>query len=114
VPFTPTPQLLCVQIEKEVKNAIKSNIRQWRSKRVRSVTTFHTDACGIVADHLHLLEEWKMTGDISVIPSGPPPASSRAGSGGNKLDLVGRMSTVRFTSDGVPEHIMSLLKNEIK
>jgi hypothetical protein len=114
VPFTPTSQLLCVQIEKEIKSAIKSNFRQWRSKRVRSVTTFHTDACGIITDHLHLLEEWKMTADISAIPSSPPPASSRTGKGGEKLGQLGRMSTVRFTSDGVPEHIMSLLKNEVK
>lgn len=115
VTFTPTPQLLCVQIEKEVRSAIKSNFRKWRSKRVRSVTTFHPDACGIVTDHLHLLEEWKTTGDISVIPSGPPPASSRSGSGGNSvLRDFERLSTVRFSSDGVPEHIMSVLKNEVK
>jgi hypothetical protein len=45
--------------------ALKDNMRRWRSKRHRSTTTFHPDASSIMHDLLPLLEEWKRTGGTS-------------------------------------------------
>ncbi|CAM9315544.1 unnamed protein product [Ectocarpus fasciculatus] len=43
VQYIPTPQPACVQIEREVKGAIKTKFRRWRSKRARSTTLFHPE-----------------------------------------------------------------------
>jgi hypothetical protein len=51
-----------VEIENNVKEAIRVNYRRWRSKRLRSATTFHPDACAVVTETLARLEEWKRYG----------------------------------------------------
>jgi hypothetical protein len=41
VQHAPTSQAACTQIEREIKGAIKTKFRRWRSKRTRSAALFH-------------------------------------------------------------------------
>ena len=50
-------------------------MRRWRSKRFKSTTTFHPDACSAMADLLPLLEAWKKSGEL------PVTSSSQSGEG---------------------------------
>ena len=61
----------CLEVEKTVLHAIKDSMRRWRSRRHRSTTTFHPDACVAMNDLLPLLEEWKRTGDLPRSPNVP-------------------------------------------
>ena len=63
VTFTTTSLAQCLEVEKTFRDAIKSSLRKWRSKRTKAVTTFHPDACDIMTDMLIKLEQWKLTGD---------------------------------------------------
>jgi hypothetical protein len=53
-----------ISVEKLVRQAIKTNLRRWRSKRARSTTTLHPDASAIVHDFLPSVENWCRTGNI--------------------------------------------------
>ena len=57
-----TEKVSCLEVEKIVKNNIKSNFRKWRSRRPRSVTSFHPDACDVMTDSLQEMEDWKLGG----------------------------------------------------
>ena len=52
-------------------------MRRWRSKRHRSTTTFHPDACAALYDLLPLLEDWKRTGDLPTSPNVPNDLEDR-------------------------------------
>jgi hypothetical protein len=54
-----------IEVEKYVRQAIKTNIRRWRSKRHRSATSFHPDASSIMNDILPTLENWSKFGATS-------------------------------------------------
>ena len=112
VEYVPTSSMICVQVEKEVRGSIKSSFRKWRAKRSRSVTTFHPDACSIVSDHLHLLEEWKVTGDIANLEAEPGSGFSNKKPKG--ILTLSKSKSVRIGAHGIPEHILSLLQTEIK
>ena len=45
-------------------------MRRWRSKRLRSTTTFHPDASAAMSELLPTLEEWKRTGTLPGSSSG--------------------------------------------
>ena len=62
--YVETRASYCLEIERTVLQAIKDSMRRWRSKRHRSTTTFHPDACAAINDLLPLLEDWKRTGDL--------------------------------------------------
>ena len=65
VVYKPTLISYAVDVETEITNAIRSGLRRWRSKRLRSTTTFHPDGCSILRDLLPQLEDWKKSGYIS-------------------------------------------------
>jgi coiled-coil and C2 domain-containing protein 2A len=65
VVYKPTLISYAVDVETEITNAIRSGLRRWRSKRLRSTTTFHPDGCSILRDLLPKLEDWKKSGYIS-------------------------------------------------
>jgi hypothetical protein len=77
--YTPTTAAYCLEVERTAVQAIKDNLRRWRSKRLRSTTTFHPDACSALNDLLPMLEDWKRTG---VLPSSS--AADQAGSASGK------------------------------
>jgi hypothetical protein len=54
----------CLEVEDAIKNGIKLKMRQWRTRRKRSITTFHPDASSTVYDMLQLMENWKRNGTI--------------------------------------------------
>ena len=60
--YQPTEQVTCLEVEKVVKSSIKSHFRKWRSRRPRSVTSFHPDACDVMTDSLQDMEDWKIHG----------------------------------------------------
>ena len=62
VVYSSTEKITCLEVEKVVKSSIKTSFRKWRSRRPRSVTSFHPDACDIMTDSLEEMEEWKMNG----------------------------------------------------
>ena len=62
--YTVTTAAYCLEVEKAALEAIKDNMRRWRSKRHRSITTFHPDACAAMRELLPSLEEWKRTGTL--------------------------------------------------
>lgn len=64
VSYVETSNAYAVEIEQAVRAAIKNSMRRWRSKRVRSTTTFHPDASAIVQDMLPRLETWKRASDV--------------------------------------------------
>ena len=60
--YSPTNTLYCEEIEKAIHQALRNAFRRWRSKRHRSKTTFHPEACSIMLECLPQLEEWKKNG----------------------------------------------------
>lgn len=66
VEYIPTEKSYCEDIEKAIHQAIRNGIRRWRSKRQRSTTTFHPEACNVMLEMLPKLEEWKKHGDGGV------------------------------------------------
>lgn len=56
---------MCLEIEKILRDGIKNSLRKWRSKRAKSVTTFHPEASTIMTDMLSYFELWKMHGRIN-------------------------------------------------
>jgi len=61
--YKPTSVTFALDIETAVLGAIKNGMRRWRSKRHRSTTTFHPDACLVMQDLLPKLEKYKMRGN---------------------------------------------------
>jgi hypothetical protein len=66
VSYTNTSTAAAVEIENLVLSGIRSGIRRWRSKRSRTTTTYHPDACSIATDMLSTLEQWRKTGAVTV------------------------------------------------
>ena len=64
VNYVETSTGFAVEVEQALRAAIKNSMRRWRSKRVRSTTTFHPDASSIVQDMLPRLETWKRASDV--------------------------------------------------
>jgi coiled-coil and C2 domain-containing protein 2A len=64
VSYYPTDIQYCTEIEKSLHQRIRNDLRRWRSKRHRSTTTFHPEACNVLLELLPKLEEWKRTGTI--------------------------------------------------
>ena len=65
IEFFVTSSAYCLEIESTVKNAFKSNVRKWRSKRKRSITTFHPDASATMYDALQVMESWRRNGNVT-------------------------------------------------
>jgi hypothetical protein len=65
--YVPTSTAYCIEIETAIKNALKTNMRKWRSRRKRSITTFHPDASATIYDMLQYMENWKRTGITLVL-----------------------------------------------
>lgn len=82
IKYTETSEAHCLEVENLVRGAIKTRFRMWRSKRHRSVTTFHPDASAILHDALPALENWCRTADAKTpreptrgrVDAAPPPA----------------------------------------
>jgi len=64
VSYVETSTSFAVEVEQALRAAIKNSMRRWRSKRVRSTTTFHPDASSIVQEMLSRLETWKRSSDV--------------------------------------------------
>ena len=75
--YVETRASYCLEVEKTTLQAIKDSMRRWRSKRHRSTTTFHPDACAALYDLLPLLEDWKRTGDLPTSPNVPTDLEDR-------------------------------------
>jgi hypothetical protein len=54
-----------LEVEKGIYTALRNSIRRWRSKRHRSTTTFHPDACSVMHELLPSLETWKRSGGLA-------------------------------------------------
>lgn len=52
-----------LELEKTLLQALKTNMRRWRSKRYRSATSFHLEACAVAYDLLSQMEEWSRDGE---------------------------------------------------
>jgi len=65
VEYFPTSQHYANDIEKAVRQAVKTAMRRWRSRRQSSATTFHPDGSASMHDVLPLLEDFKRTGRIT-------------------------------------------------
>lgn len=63
--YKPTDEKYALEIERSLKTAIKTSMRKWRSKRFRSLTSFHPDSCIIMTECLALFENWKKNGRCS-------------------------------------------------
>lgn len=66
IDYFPTSTAYCLEIETALKNAVKSNLRKWRSKRKRSITTFHPDASASMYDALEVMEHWRRNGTCTI------------------------------------------------
>jgi len=67
VVYKSTSVTYALDIETAVLGAIKNGMRRWRSKRHRSTTTFHPDACLVMQDLLPKLEKYKVRGNTTEI-----------------------------------------------
>ena len=62
--YADTSAAYALEIEKSVRQAIKDAYRRWRSRRQRSTTTFHPDACSTMHDLLPAMENFKKSGAL--------------------------------------------------
>jgi hypothetical protein len=118
---------LCFEIEKILKNEIKSHLRKWRNKKAKSVT-FHPEVSSTMTDMLTYLEEWKMHGTVdgaAAFSSGLPgagegddgsPAPSHNDGGGVRHSNVSasrvRMSGGASGGAGMPYHILRIIEDK--
>jgi len=80
IEYVETSPGYALEIEKSIFQSIRNNIRKWRSRRQRSATTFHPDACAVMHDMLPKMENWKRSGNPEAYES-----SATGGSGSARM-----------------------------
>jgi hypothetical protein len=94
-----------VEIEQAIRAAIKNGMRRWRSKRVRSTTTFHPDASSTVQDMLPRLEAWKRASDVE-----SDIATGRKGKQQDRDDTLGKATNLEEFQQAIKDKMKTILR----
>ena len=111
--YKSTDEKYALEIERSLKTAIKTSMRKWRSKRFRSLTSFHPDSSVIMTECLVLFENWKKNGRCSandVIGNASSAAAGDESPQGKKPPLASSNSFLNKKSLDSPSKIRSRIR----